>query len=353
MALIDLYYKIYIPHTPCPRENISYPYRVRIPDIEERMEFETMLEKDGFKRVNDDEGKELVFINFTLRRFGNADEQDNCAYIIPKQDYSKDEFMEKIYIPFMTNAFTRAMLSNNYLQSAALHLANAENALIAGSDKYDQNIIGEMNKAIEDDLIQLQKSRIPILEKVNDYSIEIREGADPSSYFLFSPVRDVYMGGTSISDDDVDLMACEFSIEEDYIGCFLRYFLEKHFDPELIYNKKRMEVVEEQDENIFQWWLINNFYTYESIEEMCREILDVADALTHDFYDQELDEIKKYFSIYYMTYDWDEDREKGNTEEVLRKHRYPVIDFYLRFVYRIRRMMRDYQETKLIAISGP
>lgn len=89
------------------------------------------------------------------------------------------------------------------------------------------------------------------------------------------------------------------------------------------------------------------------MEEMCRDILKTVDMLTHDYYNSDLDAVKEEFCLLYMTNDDDEDHVAKAPDAVVKKHIYVVLDFYLRFVNRIRKMMDISPESDMIAISGP
>ena len=118
----------------------------------------------------------------------------------------------------------------------------------------------------------------------SNFQIGILEGPDPSSYFFIRPVKVPDSILNCIHDDAIETSKDLISIEESDISCFLAYFLQKYFDPDLIYNRNRSEVLEDYDENIFQWYLTENYYTYDTMEEMLRDILNVTDMLIHDYY---------------------------------------------------------------------
>ena len=175
------------------------------------------------------------------------------------------------------------------------------------------------------------------------FEIEIQEGHNGSSYFWFRPV--IFKRHDKVGYDDVVELEDEFSIEEENIGCFLSYFFFKYYDAELIYNKKRYDACDE-----FEWYLTHNFFTYDSLYKMVDEILIVADMLEKDYNNPKLNDIKKRFSIYYMTSQDDIDH---NNKEAIQKHIFVVIDFYKRFTKRIIKMMENNKNTNIISIMGP
>lgn len=181
------------------------------------------------------------------------------------------------------------------------------------------------------------------------FQIEIKEGHDPSSYFWFKPVvvkdteRVTYEATIELDD--------EFSIEEGDVDCFLAYFLFKYFDENLIFNKNRYESYY-YFQGGFEWYLTHNYYTYSTLEDMLNEISDVANRLEANFDDPVLVEVKKKYSIFYLCPQDSEDWIKGNTDSI-RKYKGLVVDFYRRFVIRLRKMMADNPSTNLISIMGP
>lgn len=182
------------------------------------------------------------------------------------------------------------------------------------------------------------------------YQIEIVEGHDPSSYFWIRPV--------TISDsndrywwDRVSELEEEISIEEGYISDFLFYFLTKYFDKELSYNKMRVDEFEERIVG-FEWYLTHNFYTYECMDRMLKEIDDVALLLQTDYHNPKLVELKKGYSTFSMCSIDDPDY-GSNSDAAIERHIPVVIDFYGRFTSRMRKMMENNRNTSIISFMGP
>jgi len=175
------------------------------------------------------------------------------------------------------------------------------------------------------------------------FEIEIQEGHDDGACYWFRPV--IFKKNDKVDYDDVVELEEEFSIQEDDISCFLSYFFFKYYDAELIYNKKRYDACDE-----FEWYLTHNFFTYESLYKMVYEIFSVSDMLNNDYNNPKLNDIKKNFSIYYMTSIDDIDHDN---EYAIEKHISVVIDFYKRFTKRIIKMMENNKNTNIISIMGP
>lgn len=182
-----------------------------------------------------------------------------------------------------------------------------------------------------------------------EYQIEIKEGHDTSSYFWFRPV--ILKESEKLSDDGVIELEEEFSIEEGDVECFLSYFFYKYFDENLSYNKRRYEWGMGYISG-FEWYLTYNFFTYDTLKEMVKEIEETAALLESDYDNPRLDDIKKNFSIFYMC-DRD-DYDYINCEHTaIREHISVVIDFYRRFSKRITAMMENNKITTIISIMGP
>lgn len=183
------------------------------------------------------------------------------------------------------------------------------------------------------------------------YQIEIKEGHDTSSYFWFRPA--IVNNLEKITYEDVELLGEEISIEEGYIECFLAYFLYKYFDEELFINKHRYEYgVEDGYIQRFEWYLTHNFYTYECMYKMLKDIEETTELLEKDYNNEKLTKLKERFSIFYLC-------ESNHLDYIARdnrsieKHKGVIINFYTRFVERMRKMMENNPETNVISIMGP
>jgi len=167
--------------------------------------------------------------------------------------------------------------------------------------------------------------------------IEIQEGHNPLAYFWIRPVNVVMhkkKQGHSVMEYDE-----EISILEEDIDRFLEYFFEQYFEPELLYNARRY-----QNGNYvkgFEWYLTDNFYTYECMDIMLGEIEVMAELLEADYENDSLKELKKHF------------RKSSPWYENINYSTEAIINFYRRFVTRMRTMMKNNPETNFISIMGP
>ena len=144
----------------------------------------------------------------------------------------------------------------------------------------------------------------------------------------------------------------EISIEEDDIGEFLHFFLDKYFDPDYPYGEAR----DQYCGSGFEWNLEYNIYTYERIRKMLDDIERYAGLLESDFGHPALANLKKGFHPY--TFDPDENRyQKRLTDEekehLIRDNIGLALDFYERFVWRMRKMMQAADDYELISFMGP
>lgn len=156
--------------------------------------------------------------------------------------------------------------------------------------------------------------------------IRIVDGHNSSSYFWIMPVRIVEPAHDGYEASVAEMRACEISIEEYNVGCYLSPFLYKYFDSELDANKSR------PDADGFEWYLTYNFYTYDAMKLILSEIKDTVDALSEGM-DNEFTVGLKNDS-------------RGIDQ---------IVDFYRRFIFRMEYMIRVGQENgyNLISFMGP
>ena len=149
--------------------------------------------------------------------------------------------------------------------------------------------------------------------------------------------------------DEVIELGEEFSIEMGDVECFLYYFLLKYIDKNLTYNKRRYESYWGYI-NDFEMYLTHNFYTYDTLAQMLKEIDEITTLLENDYSNPRLDDIKKNFLISYMC---DQNDEDYTNDSAVQKHISVVIDFYHRFTKRMIAMMENNKNTTIISIMGP
>ena len=186
--------------------------------------------------------------------------------------------------------------------------------------------------------------------------IGIVDGRDSSSYFWIMPVRVIDFEDTADLDSVAEMRSAEISIEEDDVAQYLTPFLYNYFDEELEENKKRKDV------SGFEWYLEHNFFTFDSMAQILKDIEDTVDALIsgrETEYTQKL-KIKRGTATYQLVY-----AKNLNEEEVAEYNANRpteddtqvalIVDFYQRFLYRMEYMMKVGKEKgyNLISFMGP
>ena len=186
--------------------------------------------------------------------------------------------------------------------------------------------------------------------------IGIVDGHDSSSYFWIMPVRIIDYEDTGALDSVAEMQSAEISIEEDDVDQYLTPFLYEYFDEELEANKQRKDV------SGFEWYLEHNYFTFEQMVSIIKDIVDTIEALAsgkETEYTKKL-KLKRGTATYQLLYAKDLNAEEvaaynanrpteDNTEVNL------VIDFYQRFLYRMEYMLKVGKEKgyNLISFMGP
>ena len=186
--------------------------------------------------------------------------------------------------------------------------------------------------------------------------IGIVDGHDSSSYFWIMPVRVIDFEDTAALDSVAEMRSVEISIEEDDVAQYLTPFLHNYFDEELEENKKRKDV------SGFEWYLEHNFFKFEQMVLILKDIADTVDALTsgrETEYTKKL-KIKRGTATYRLLYAKDLNAEEVAAYNANRPTEDDpevglVVDFYKRFLYRMEYMMRVGEEKgyNLISFMGP
>lgn len=203
--------------------------------------------------------------------------------------------------------------------------------------------------------------KIP-LERISKSRKDVRqaailEGGDSGGYFSIvptmvedKPVDSNYPWGTQ------DYYRNIIMIDEMDVQPLLFYFLEKYFDEDL--NKKCTDR-DPYNSRGFQHYADPNLYSYPTMKEMLQEIEEKARLLQEDFENPELKELIDDFSISYFLPNelWDlphqEDWNEEKRREIIRDNLGIAIDFYARFVSRVRKLMERNPDCECICFSGP
>ena len=186
--------------------------------------------------------------------------------------------------------------------------------------------------------------------------IGIVDGHDSSSYFWIMPARVIDYDDSGDVDSVAQMKSIEISIEEDDVDQYLTPFLYKYFDEENEANKHRRDVFG------FEWYLEHNFFTYEQMAHILKDIADTIDALVsgkETEYTKKL-KITRGTETHQLLYA----RDLSEGEVAAYNANRPteddtavelVVDFYQRFLYRMEYMMKVGKEKgyNLISIMGP
>ena len=203
--------------------------------------------------------------------------------------------------------------------------------------------------------------KIP-LERISKSRKDIRqaailEGGGSGGYFSIvptmvedKPVDSNYPWGTQ------DYYRNIIMIDEMDVQPLLFYFLEKYFDEDL--NKKCTDR-DPYNSRGFQHYADPNLYSYPTMKEMLQEIEEKARLLQEDFENPELKELIDDFSISYFLPNelWDlphqEDWNEKKRRQIIRENLGIAIDFYARFVSRVRKLMERNPDCECICFTGP
>lgn len=220
---------------------------------------------------------------------------------------------------------------------------------------FDTAILEQEDK--EQVLIRIKEICFTIIGRdIFKKEIDIIDGHNGSSYFWIQPVRVIDYSDTNDLDNVAEMSSAEISIEQDDVDQYLWPFLDKYYDDELEANKHR------EDAHGFEWYLTHNFFTFDSVRDILKDIentIDVLDSGRENEYTVRLRE-KRGTATFELIYarnltdeqikEYNENRPKeDDTETEL------IIDFYHRFIYRMEYMMTVGKENgyDLISFMGP
>ena len=193
--------------------------------------------------------------------------------------------------------------------------------------------------------------------------IEVEEWHNYGDSFWLLPVRVKDVSKNCAYSDNLDCMEDEeISISESSFEDFLYPVFKKHFDKDLSENRQRWESYSSEERKYvkgFEWYLTNNFYTYDSMDEMLKEIEETATILEKDYDDPRLNELRKGFGNLpdYIPGYWQrkEMMSEDEADRMVRENKAYILDFYRRFVDSIRSMIKAGEAAgyKVISVCGP
>lgn len=162
----------------------------------------------------------------------------------------------------------------------------------AAAHRYDNNQV----------IAQIKKLSYTIIGRdIYKREIGIVDGHDSSSYFWIMPVRIIDYSDTNGIDNVAEMKIAEISIEEDDVAQYLTPFLYKYYDDALEANKKRIEDRWTDDNGVeqisvvsgFEWYLTHNYFTFDSMIEILKDIEDTVDALSSGRENEYTEELRK------------------------------------------------------------
>ena len=172
-------------------------------------------------------------------------------------------------------------------------------------------------------------------------SIPIIDGFAEGDYYQIMPVGRLPDGCTKMKREAM------ISVELCYAEQFLYYFLDGIFDDD--YPNRYLR---EGDSADAEWYLEYHVYPYKAVEDMLLEIEQYAHLLKTDFDHPKVSDLKKWFESSSFCLDESDHQKFWTTEEkemLIRENIGVAVDFYERFVLRMRKMMKEASDYDLIS----
>ncbi|MGM9670668.1 MAG: hypothetical protein ACI3XD_03735 [Oscillospiraceae bacterium] len=138
-------------------EWVSLPYAVRIPERNDRASLEAVLTCAGFRCVVHENGYPVMYVNFTLRRYGRSVKACSSGKINEKL-MNKEQFLE-LFHRYKSEGDFHNKLSNNYKESSELELRQLKQCLEINRRK------GRNDASLQ----QFIENRIAKMEKQSKY----------------------------------------------------------------------------------------------------------------------------------------------------------------------------------------
>lgn len=178
----------------------------------------------------------------------------------------------------------------------------------------------------------------------------VEGGNGAGAHFDITPVRRTTP--SKENEDGIEKCLEHFiSIAEEIVSEFLSVFMDKYFDEAYPYG----EIRDSFYASAFDWYAKYNFYTYETMEKMLAEIEECTRLLAEDYDNPALQEVKSKFqaSTFYPGDDFYRHRWTAEEEaQLIRDNIHLAVDFYQRFVKRMRQMMKAAPDYDIINVMG-
>lgn len=188
-----------------------------------------------------------------------------------------------------------------------------------------------------------------------------KKGDDCPGYWIGAVKMEKYKDMFGWADENIQYIGEPIGIEKGDAECFLEYYLEKHFRPEIIYNRLRVDYLWDGEfyayHDGFQEYGVDNYYTYEIMGWLLEDMEDTIELLRTDYDNKELEQVKKHFWFGYMLDYKNMEQSQYDTSEkadqLIKENIEVVIDFYQRFVEAMWKIMDENPEGNCISITGP
>lgn len=303
----------------------------------------------------------------TVENYPDVDKDELMEVMHGKLPYKETDFMRLCYPSQLCIRDMLALLKEDYLDYMLdSSIYYTVHKFLVESDICYKSYL-KLKELFDNAIVLLQDNR-QVLTQIKELSfavigrdiykkeIGIVDGHDSSSYFWIQPVRVIDCFDTGDIDSVAEMSSVEISIEEDNVAQYLTPFLYKHFDDELEANKKRSDAMG------FEWYLTHNFYTFDSVRDILKDIKDIVEVLSagrENEFTAKLRE-KRGTATYELLYarnltdeqikDYNANRPKEDDTEIEL-----IIDFYQRFTYRMEYMLAVGKEKgyDLISFMGP
>ena len=165
-------------------------------------------------------------------------------------------------------------------------------------------------------------------------------------------------------DNQLKLDEEVISVWEDEFVDFLFPVFEKHFSPGSEINAARWDPYESFGEykrfvKHFEWYVLDNFFTLSEIEDITKELEELAAIIEVNYDDERLDFIRKglrNLPTYYYEYWRCRNKLPDNkADELAREQREHVAAYYRRFIMELRAMAAAAREAgyEVVSVHGP
>lgn len=294
---------------------------------------------------------------------------NNYKYLDVSSDYGaclwiNGKAIDPKYLPISKNLLNRIeIFIEDYLF----------NALYKNEEYWDKHCLDEDNIAK-----QLQEELPDITVRIFAYNrwieinkylyrIDIIEGLKSGGNFTIFPIENALGIDGCYYRTKQDNKNHIITLDETFSFPFIFFFLKKYFDISIQNRKTELLTDDNGDEmdftpdEVFYWWGCN-YYSYDEIKIILKEIKKYSEYLISDFENPELDEFKEYLidnhfdslfiQRFYPNLQWEE-LTKDEQNDFIKAHSYILVDFYQRLGEHFEKMMSSSSDCKFICFAGP